>query len=107
MLLYVKGGAAVTDNKYGSFFPVGHLRRSLCPVRYETETRWGGTVRRRRQFFAPDWSIGFEYDHLFMGTAALPPTTAIAVTRNDNIHEDVDMGAVVSYRFGGPVIIKY
>jgi outer membrane immunogenic protein len=36
------------------------------------------------------------------------PATAIAVTRTDNIRQDVDMGTVrVSYRFGGPVIAKY
>lgn len=36
------------------------------------------------------------------------PASAIAVTRSDNIRQDVDMGTVrVSYRFGGPVVAKY
>jgi outer membrane immunogenic protein len=33
---------------------------------------------------------------------------AIAVTRSDNIRQDVDIGTVwVNYRFGGPVVAKY
>jgi hypothetical protein len=36
------------------------------------------------------------------------PATPTAVTRSDNIRQDIDMGTVrVSYRFGGPVIAKY
>jgi outer membrane immunogenic protein len=111
VLLYVKGGAAVTDNKYSSFFPVGNIfAAAFVPFNAQTEARWGGTVGAGVEFsFAPDWSIGFEYDHLFMGTRNITfPATAIAVTRNDNIRQDVDMGTVhVSYRFGGPVIAKY
>jgi outer membrane immunogenic protein len=34
--------------------------------------------------------------------------SAIAVTRSDNIRQDVDMGTVrVNYRFGGPLVAKY
>jgi outer membrane immunogenic protein len=36
------------------------------------------------------------------------PTSAIAVTRSDNISQGVDMGMVrVNYRFGGPVVARY
>jgi outer membrane immunogenic protein len=37
------------------------------------------------------------------------PTSAIAVTRSDNIKQDVDMGTVrIDYRFGGgPGFPKY
>jgi outer membrane immunogenic protein len=59
--------------------------------------------------FAPNWSAAIEYDHLFMGNPNVTfPTSAIAVTRSDNIRQGVDMGTVrVSYRFGGPVVAKY
>ena len=111
VLLYVKGGAAVTDNKYTSYFPVGNIFAAAgVPFNAQSETRWGGTVGAGVEFsFAPDWSVGFEYDHLFMGNHNVTfPTSAIAVTRSDNIRQDVDMGTVrVSYRFGGPVIAKY
>jgi hypothetical protein len=36
------------------------------------------------------------------------PATAIAVSRADDIHPNVDMAtARISYKFGGPVIAKY
>jgi outer membrane immunogenic protein len=59
--------------------------------------------------FAPNWSVAFEYDHLFMGNNNETfPQSAIAVTRSDNIRQDVDMGTVrLNYRFGGPVVAKY
>jgi outer membrane immunogenic protein len=59
--------------------------------------------------FAPNWSVALEYDHLFMGNNNVTfAQSAIAVTRSDNIRQDVDMGMVrVNYRFGGPVIAKY
>jgi outer membrane immunogenic protein len=44
-----------------------------------------------------------------MGTNSLVfPMSAIAVTRSDNIRQDVDMGTVrLNYRFGGPIVTKY
>jgi outer membrane immunogenic protein len=44
-----------------------------------------------------------------MGNNAVTfPVSAIAVTRCDNIREDVDMGtARLNYRFGGPFAAKY
>ena len=32
------------------------------------ETRWGGVVGVGLEYgFAPNWSVGIEYDHMFMG----------------------------------------
>jgi len=63
-LFYVKGGAAVTGDKSEAFSgATGALLASA------NETRWGGTVGAGLEFgFAPNWSVGFEYDHLFMGS---------------------------------------
>jgi outer membrane immunogenic protein len=111
ILAYVKGGAAVTDNSYSSFFPVGNIVAAAgVPFNTASDTRWGGTVGTGVEVgFAPSWSVGVEYNHLFMGNPSVTfPASAIAVTRSDNIRQDVDMGAVrVNYRFGGPVIAKY
>jgi outer membrane immunogenic protein len=114
VLWYVKGGAAVTDNKYSSFFTANGVVYNQA-----NETRWGGAVGTGIEFaFAPNWSVGVEYDHLFMGTNSVtfpaqptqtptgPPT--IAVTRSDTISQNVDMVAVrLNYRFGGPIVAKY
>jgi outer membrane immunogenic protein len=110
-LLYLKGGAAVTDNKYSSFFPVSNVFAAAgVPFNAASDTRWGGVVGTGIEVgFAPNWSVAVEYDHLFMGNpnVTFPPTN-IAVGRSDNVRQDVDMGTVrVNYRFGGPVVAKY
>jgi outer membrane immunogenic protein len=105
ILLYVKGGAAVTDTKYSNAFTATGVVFNTA-----TDTRWGGTVGAGIEVgFAPNWSVAVEYDHLFMGTPNITfPATAIAVSRADNIRQDVDMATVrVNYRWGGPVIAKY
>jgi outer membrane immunogenic protein len=105
VLWYVKGGAAVTDNQYSSFFTASGIVFNQA-----NETRWGGAVGTGIEFgFAPSWSLGVEYDHLFMGTNSVTfPMSAIAVTRSDNIRQDVDLGTVrLSYRFGGPIAARY
>ena len=111
VLLYVKGGAAVTDNKYSSYFPVGNLFAAAgVPFNQANDTRWGGAVGAGIEIgFAPNWTVGVEYTHLFMGDPNVTfPVSTIAVTRSDNIRQDVDMGTVrVNYRFGGPVIARY
>jgi outer membrane immunogenic protein len=105
VLWYVKGGAAVTDNTYSSFFASNGV-----VFNQTTQTGWGGAVGTGLDLsFAQDWSIGFEYDHLFMGhnTVTFAPT-AIAVGCTDTIGQNVGIGTVrVNYRFGGPVISKY
>ena len=108
VLWYVKGGAAVTHDKYyGQVVGV--------TVDNASETRWGGTVGTGIEIgFAPGWSVAIEYDHLFMGSHSdtfnfVPPFGAI-VSRNDGIRQDIDMvTARVNYTFnwGGPVVAKY
>jgi outer membrane immunogenic protein len=104
VLWYVKGGAAVTNDKYNG---------QVLGVNVDTgnETRWGGTVGTGVEVsFAPNWSVAFEYDHLFMGNRNVTLTNVGVggLSRIDNIRQDVDMGTVrVNYRWGGPVIAKY
>jgi outer membrane immunogenic protein len=105
VLFYVKGGAAVTADKHDIFeIPTGALFSSA------RETRWGGTVGAGLEYgFAPNWSVGIEYDHLFMGNRNITFTTPAGVfDGTDRIRQDVDMGLVrVNYRWGGPIIAKY
>jgi len=107
-LLYVKGGAAVTDNRYE-----GLLTGTGTVIDRASSTRWGGTVGAGVEFgFAPNWSAGVEYDHLFMGTQNNAFTSVFPVagvnTRTDSIRQDADLvTARVNYRWGGPVIPKY
>ena len=105
VLWYVKGGAAVTDNKYRGLTTAG-----LVGIDQENDTRWGGTVGTGVEVsFAQNWSVAFEYDHLFMDSHSVNfNTPGGAFTRTDNVKQDVDIGSVrVNYRWGGPVIAKY
>jgi outer membrane immunogenic protein len=103
-LFYVKGGGAVTADRYDIFDPTGALISSA------RETRWGGTVGAGFEYgFALNWSVGIEYDHLFMGNRNISFTTPGAIfDGSDRIRQHVDMGLVrVNYHWGGPVIAKY
>jgi outer membrane immunogenic protein len=108
-LFYVKGGAAVTSNRFSILDTVTGFEFASASA-----TRWGGTVGVGLEYgFTPNWSVGIEYDHLFMGDAnnsfsAGNPIVAGALNR---ISQDVDMVTVrFNYRFGGygsPVVARY
>jgi outer membrane immunogenic protein len=104
-LLYVKGGAAVTSNSLLQATTIGGVG-----VNFATATRWGGTIGVGFEYgFAPNWSAGIEYDHLFMGTAnnsfSVPAGAAAVVNQ---ISQTVDMFTLrVNYKFGGPVVARY
>jgi outer membrane immunogenic protein len=114
-LFYVKGGAAVTSNRFSILSTLTGTELAAASA-----TRWGGTVGVGWEYgFAPNWSAGIEYDHLFMGNSnnsfsVVSPIAAAFL--NDRIRQDVDMVTVrVNYRFGwgsagwggAPVVSKY
>jgi outer membrane immunogenic protein len=98
-LFYVKGGAAVTDNRYTSITtgPGGGIDSI-------GESRWGAALGVGFEYAVmPNLSLGFEYDHLFMGTNDINDGFI-----TDNIKQDVDLFLVrLNYRFGGPVVARY
>ena len=101
----MKVGAAVTSDKYRIFdIPSGALTDTA------NETRWGGVIGVGFEYgIGPNWSVGFEYDHMFMGSRDVSFTTlAWAFDGTDHIRQDVDLfTARVNYRFGGPVVARY
>lgn len=102
-MLYLKGGAAVTRDRYNSTTP------GFAPD-FANELRWGGVVGAGIEYgIAPKWSLALEYDHLFLGSRNIDFYTANGVfDGSDRIRQDVDMiTARVNYRFGGPVVAKY
>jgi outer membrane immunogenic protein len=104
VLLYVKGGAAVVSDKYDFLgTPGGPVVASA------NDTRWGGTVGAGLEVgFAPNWSVGVEYNHIFLDDHDATLTTAGLVFATERVRQDVDMGLVrVNYRFGGPIVAKY
>jgi outer membrane immunogenic protein len=105
VLFYVKGGAAVTDNRYEGVLAGVVIDRA-------DQTRWGASVGAGIEYaFAPNWSFGVEYNHLFMGTENYNfrsvPVAGINV-RNDDVRQDADLiTARINYRFGGPAVARY
>ncbi|NPU64529.1 porin family protein [Bradyrhizobium sp. 83012] len=100
VLLYAKGGAAVTSNTYTiTNAATGGFLAS------NDNTRWGGVVGAGLEYgFAPNWSMGIEYDHLFMDRQ----TVSFGALGSDSIKQDADIfTARLNYRFGGPVATRY
>src|SRR3954449_1101277 len=63
VLFYVKGGAAVTSDR----FRVNGVGIPVEVANSGDTTRWGGTVGVGLEYgFAPNWTAGVEYDHMFM-----------------------------------------
>jgi len=113
VLLYVKGGAAVTRDRYDGLI-------AATGVNFDTsrETRWGAVVGAGLEYgFAPNWSAAIEYDHMFMGNRNqtftstglfIPAGPAGTFSRVDRIRQDADLVTVrVNYRWGGPVVARY
>ncbi|AHY50193.1 porin family protein [Bradyrhizobium japonicum] len=100
VLVYVKGGAAVVSNKYEISNTAGALLSS------SSDSRWGGTVGAGLEYgFAPNWSVGVEYNHIFLSDKDV---TFAGFAGSERIRQDVDMGLVrLNYKFGGPLIGRY
>jgi outer membrane immunogenic protein len=105
VLVYVKGGAAVTEDRYDHSFTGTNVL--IDSVR---ETRWGGVAGVGLEYgFTPNWSVGIEYDHMFMGDRTLNFTNAAGLlSTTDRVRQDVDIAtARINYRWGGPVVARY
>ena len=103
-LLYVKGGASVTDRNYQFLAAAGAL---AAETGYST--RFGGVVGVGFEYgFAQNWSFGVEYDHIFESRHGVTFTGGgVAVTGcSSGGDTDLVLGRL-NYMFGGPVVAKY
>lgn len=107
VLLYAKGGAAVTDRNYEFVLASGALGSSTG-----YDTRWSPTVGAGLEYgFAPNWSFGVEYNHIFEDRHGATFTTpAGLVIAGDRAGGDTDMVlGRLNYKFGGgvPLLGRY
>ena len=121
VLLYAKGGAAVTDNTYSGSLSVTGLQNVPSPLLTDSakEIKFGGVAGAGLEWmFSPGWSLGAEYNHLFMGSRVVgfgltnaPLATNGGGTigllgngspsRRDTISQDIDMATIrLNYSFG-------
>jgi outer membrane immunogenic protein len=108
-LFYIKGGAAVTSTRLDIRTTIGGF-----DVASASATRWGGTVGGGIEYgFAPNWSIGVEYNHLFMGNSdhSFAVINPFLVGGRNRLSQDIDMVTLrINYRFGGyspPIAARY
>jgi len=109
-LWYVKGGAAVANQRWDLFNTATGIGLAQAD-----RTRWGGTVGAGLEYgFAPNWSVGIEYDFLFRvsdSNTFLTPGNGNIASFTANTRSDVNMiTARINYRFGwgsAPVVSKY
>lgn len=109
VLFYVKGGGAVVADKYNIYTAPGFAGAGTL-LASAKDNRWGGTVGAGLEFgFAPNWTVGVEYDHIFLGGRTLTLNApGGGAFQSDHISQNVDMGLVrLNYRLGGPVIARY
>jgi outer membrane immunogenic protein len=111
-LLYVKGGAAVTDRR----FEFVNNATGALDASHGFETRWSPTVGVGLEYgFAPNWSAAIEYDHIFENSHDMTFITpgGLLAGRGSlyNSGGDTDLiTARINYRFGwggAPVAARY
>jgi outer membrane immunogenic protein len=108
-LFYVKGGAALADDRFfTSLIATGQT------IQTTDATRWGWMVGVGVEYaFANNWSVKAEYNHMDFGshTETLQPTPGCAcVAFQYDVNQTVDLVKVgLNYRFGwgGPVVARY
>jgi len=104
-LLYVKGGASITDRNYQFVTTAGGI------VAAETgyQTRLGGTVGAGFEYgFTPNWSAAIEYDHIFENRHGVTYGSVVGPFPGSSAGGDTDLiTARLNYRWGGPIVAKY
>lgn len=100
-LLYVKGGGAVVGQRYDIF-----TTATGAAIASGRDTRVGASVGAGLEFgFSPNWSVGVEYNHIFLGTTTYSYPNPVFTER---VRGDIDMvTAKLNYRWGGPVVARY
>jgi outer membrane immunogenic protein len=101
VLLYARGGGGWSSNNVYSTFAGGTNTTSLY------EARWGALLGGGIEYgLTPNWTIGVEYNHYFLG--ALTDTIGTGPTGERVSQNGIDtVTAKLNYKFGGPIVARY
>jgi len=107
VLLYVKGGAAITNNSwtYSASAPgFGSFSTNSGDV-----TRWGGVVGAGLEYgLTQNWSVGVNYDHIFTERKDVNFMLDGGRSETARVGGDTDIvTARINYRWGGPTVAKF
>jgi outer membrane immunogenic protein len=104
-LLYVKGGAAVVNQRFDFISNATGATISSNG----SGTRWGATIGTGIEVgLTQNWSVAFEYDHIFLDRHEANFTGAPAAGNPYRTGGDVDLvTARINYRWGGPAVARY
>jgi outer membrane immunogenic protein len=106
VLVYAKGGAAVVDQR---FTFRNAVTNALGTVNTGYSTHWGATAGAGIEVgFAPNWTFGVEYNHIFLDRRDVVLPGALANPYRSGGDLDI-VTARLNYKFnwGGPVVAKY
>ncbi len=67
MLFYVKGGGAVVDDRYDIYTALAFPAQARCWLPVARRVGAVRSVPASKSALLRNWSIGIEYDHLFLG----------------------------------------
>jgi outer membrane immunogenic protein len=100
-LFYVKGGAAVASGTFALNDTATGIGLASA-----SSTRWGGAIGLGFEWLVtPNWSVGLDWNHLFMGSTNNTFSVASLVFGSgalNRISEELDIVAIrFNYKFGG------
>jgi len=99
VLFYARGGGGWSSNTVSESLTATSLY----------EARWGALLGAGIEYgITPNWTIGVEYNHYFLGafTDAVGPAAATTGERVSQNGLDT-ITAKLNYKFGGPIVAKY
>jgi len=98
VLLYAKGGGGWSSNT---------VTATTGTTLSLYEARWGGLLGAGLEYgLTPNWTIGVEYNHYFLG--ALTDSVGPSASGERVSQNGLDtITAKLNYKFGGPIVAKY
>ena len=105
VLFYARGGAGWTSNTFTATVPASLGGPVGSGSAYDA--RWGGLLGAGIEYgITPNWTVGVEYNHYFLGAVTDTLGTYVGTERVSQNGLDT-VTAKINYKFGGPIVARY